>query len=135
MKHRFKNRLFSERKSKPQGCSLIDRMAALAQSSHDLNTALGCAADEIGESLGLERVAILLRREGGMRRVGDYCAHSLGPIGREKLRQLDSEIAGGLDSRGTSIEAIDTSSDPRVIRVLQSTTNRVTQPMVKAILI
>jgi PAS domain S-box-containing protein len=135
MKLPFKNRLFSERKSQTQGCSLIDRMAALAQSSHDLNTALRCAADEIGESLGLERVAILLRREGGMRRVGDYCAHSLGPIGREKLRQLDTEIAGSLDSHKTSIEAIDTRSDSRVIRVLQSATNRVTQPIVKAILI
>src|SRR5438309_7969413 len=114
MKLPFKNRLFAERKSQTQGCSLIDRMAALAQSSHDLNTAVRCAADEIGESLALERVAILLRREGGMRRVGDYCAHSLGPIGREKLRQLDAEIAGSLDSRKTSIEVIDTRSDPGV---------------------
>jgi PAS domain S-box-containing protein len=135
MKLSFTNRLFSERRSQTGDCSLIDRIAALAQSSHDLNTALRCAADEIGESLGLERVAILLQREGGMRRVGDYCAHSLGPIGREKLRQLDTEIADSLDARETSVEAIDARSDPRVIRLLKSLTNRATQPIVRSILV
>ncbi len=118
-----------------QGCTLIDKIAALAQSSHDLNTALRCAADEIGAQLCLERVAILLHDESGFRRAGDYCAQKIGPVEREKLRQLDFEITSGLSSQFGLVEIANAGSDERVSRLLKNAANRTHQPEVKAILI
>src|SRR3981081_583264 len=118
-----------------RGCSIINRIGTLAQSSHDLNTALRCAADEIGAQLGLERVAILLQDEGGLRRAGDYCAEKIGPVEREKLRQLDSEITSGLSSQSDMTEITNAASDERVNRLLKNAANHAHRPEVKAILI
>jgi hypothetical protein len=74
----FIKQLFSGRQDQARGCTLIDKIAALAQSSPDLNSALSSAADEIGRTLDLERAAILLRDESGMRRTGDYCSKEKG---------------------------------------------------------
>jgi|GEM_PF-604570 len=118
-----------------RGCTIINKIGALAQSSHDLNTALRCAADEIGAQLGLERVAIFLQHEGGFRRAGDYCAEKIGPVEREKLRQLDSEITSGLSSQFVLTEIANAGSDERVSRLLMNAANRAHRPEVKAILI
>src|SRR6185369_3813525 len=89
----FKKRFFSGRQDQALGCALIDKIAAGAQSSADLNTALRSAVDEIGRTLDLERAAILLSDESGMARIGEYSANGVGPVEREKLRQVDLEIA------------------------------------------
>jgi PAS domain S-box-containing protein len=118
-----------------RGCTIINKIGALAQSSHDLNTALRLAADEIGAQLGLERVAIVLQHEGGFRRAGDYCAPKIGPVEREKLRQLDSEITSELSSQLSLIEIANAGSDERVSRLMKNAANRAHRPEVKAILI
>lgn len=138
MKFSFTKPLFFDRavhSRASQGCTLIDKIAALAQSSFDLNTALRCAADEIGAQLCLERVAILLRHESGFRRAGDYCAPKTGPVEREKLRQLDLEITSGLSSQFGLVEITNAGSDERVSRLLKNAANRAHRPEVKAILI
>jgi PAS domain S-box-containing protein len=138
MKLSFTKPLFFDREAhsrSSQGCALIDKIAALAQSSHDLNTALRCAADEIGAHLRLERVAILLYHENGFRRAGDYCAQKIGPVEREKLRQLDFEITSGLSSQFGLVEIENAGSDERVSRLLKNAANRTHRPEVKAILI
>jgi len=131
----FKKRFFSGRQDQALGCALIDKIAALAQSSPDLNTALRSAADEIGRTLGLERAAILLRDESGMRRTGDYSASGIGPVEREKLRQLDLEITGDLPSLPSVLEIADAISDPRVSRQLPHATHRAEKSVIRSILI
>lgn len=118
-----------------RGCTIINKIGALAQSSQDLNTALRCAAEEIGAQLRLERVAILLQNEGAYRRVGDYCGPKIGPVEKEKLRQLDTEITNGLSSPFDLTEIADAGSDERVSRLLKNAANRAHRPDVKAILI
>jgi len=118
-----------------RGCTIINKLGILAQSSSDLNTALRCAADEVGAELGLERVAILLQHEGGFRRAGDFCAQKIGPVEREKLRQLDSEITNGLSSQFDMTEITNAASDERVKRLLKNAANHAHRPEVKAILI
>lgn len=96
----FKKRFLSSSSNQFQGCALIDKIATLAQSSDDLNTALRCAASEIGRTFAVDRTAILLRQDGGgMRGAGDYAAEGLGPVEREKLRQLDLEMAHDLGAQ------------------------------------
>ncbi|MEK6406268.1 MAG: GAF domain-containing protein [Acidobacteriota bacterium] len=131
----FKNRFFSRREDQARGCALIDKIAALAQSSPDLSTALRSAADEIGGTLRLERVAILIRDESGMRRTGDYCASGIGPVEREKLRQLDIEIARDVGSHASVLEISDATLDPRVSRWLARGANRGEESAIKSILI
>ncbi|MEK6322071.1 MAG: GAF domain-containing protein [Acidobacteriota bacterium] len=133
MKLSFKNRFFSGRQAR--GCALIDKLATLAQSSLDLNTALRSAADEIGSTLDLERAAILLRDESLMRRIGDYSASGIGPVEREKLRQLDLEITRDLPSLASVLEIADARSDPRVTRRLARATNRAEESAIRSILI
>jgi PAS domain S-box-containing protein len=128
----FKKRFFSGRQDQALGCALIDKIAALAQSSPDLNTTLRSAADEIGRTLGLERAAILLRDESGMRRTGDYSASGIGPVEREKLRQLDLEITRDLPSLASVVEMADAISDPRVSR---RATDRAEKSVIRSILI
>jgi PAS domain S-box-containing protein len=118
MKLSLTSRFLSARKDQGQGYRLIDKIAAFAQSSTDLDIALRSAADEIGRMLGLERVAILLQHETGMRLSGDYCSESIGPVQREKLRQLDTDITRDLDMRVPLSEIADAGSDPRVSRRL-----------------
>lgn len=131
----FKKRIFAARQDQALGCELIDKIAALAQSAPDLNTALRSAADEIGQTLGLERAAILLRDESGMRRTGDYSASGIGPVEREKLRQLDLEITRDLPSLASVLEIPDAISDPRVSRRLSRTTHRAEKAVIRSILI
>lgn len=131
----FKKRFFSGRQDQALGCALIDKIAALAQSSPDLNTALRSAADEIGRTLGLERAAILLRDESGMRRTGDYSASGIGPVEKEKLRQLDLEITRDLPSLASVLEIADARSDPRVSRRLPRATHRAEKSAIRSILI
>lgn len=131
----FTKRFFSAREDQGKGCTLIDKIAALAQSSTDLNIALRCAADEIGRTLGLERAAILLRHESGMRLAGDYCASGIGPVQREKLRQLDIDITRELGTQVPIIEIADARSDPRVSRRLAPAANRAEESAIRAILI
>lgn len=131
----FLNRFFSGRQDQARGCALIDQIAELAQSSPDLITALRSAADEIGRTLGLERAAILLRDESGMRRTGDYSASGIGPVEREKLRQLDLEIISDLPSLDSVIEIADAKSDPRVSRQLARMSNHAEEWAIKSILI
>ena len=119
----FTKRFFLERE-KEQGCSLIDKLTVLAQSSADLNEVLRNAADEIGRSLGLERAAILLRNESRTKLAGDYCASGVGPVQREKLRQLDLDLTKDLTAQVSTIESADPRSDPRVSRRLAPAANR-----------
>jgi PAS domain S-box-containing protein len=128
-------RFFSGRHDQVRGCTLIDKIAALAQSSHDLNSALRSAADEIGRTLGLERAAILLRDESGMRRTGDYCANAIGPVEREKLRQLDLELTTDLPKQASVLEMADARSDARVTRRLARPTNKAEKSAIRSILI
>lgn len=131
----FTKRFFPTREDQVRGCTLIDKIAALAQSSTDLNIALRCAADEIGRTLGLERAAILLRHQGGMRLAGDYCASGIGPVQREKLRQLDIDITRELGTQVPIIEIADARSDPRVSRRLAPAANRAEESAIRSILI
>ena len=123
MKLSFTKRFFPEREQE-QGCTLIDKVTVLAQSSTDLNDALRNAADEIGRTLGLERAAILLRNSSGTRLAGDYCASDVGPVQREKLRQLDIDLTRDLTAQVSTIEIADPRSDPRVSRRLAPAANR-----------
>src|ERR1041384_68686 len=118
MKLSLKKRLFHDHAERAQGCSLIDSIAALAQSSHDLNTALRCAADEIGSLMMLGRVAVLVYRDGRFRRAGDYCANQIGPVEKEKYRQLDLELTGNLNSESRSVEITNADSNETVSRLL-----------------
>ena len=118
-----------------RGCTILNKIGTLAQSSHDLNTALLCAAEEIGAQLELERVAILLQHEGAFRRVGDHCAPKIGPVEKEKLRQLDAEITKGLSLQFDMTEIANAGSDERVSRLLKNAANHAHRPDVKAILI
>lgn len=138
MKLSFTKSLFFDRAAWSRGardCTIINKIGALAQSSTDLNTALRCVAHEIGAQLELERVAILLQHDGGLRRTGDYFAQKIGPVEREKLRQLDSEITSGLSSQFDLTEIANAGSDERVSRLLKNAANRTHRPEVKAILI
>lgn len=135
MKLSFTKPLFFDRAAGARGCTIINKIATLAQSSLDLNTALRCAAEEIGAQLGLERVAILLQHEGAFRRVGDYCAQKIGPVEKEKLRQLDTEITNGLSLQFDLTEIANACSDERVSRLLKNAANHTHRPDVKAILI
>jgi len=123
------------RKDQGQGCKLIDRIAALAQSSTDLHDTLRCAAEETGRTMGLERAAILLQRESSMRLAGDYCATGVGPVQREKLRQLDIDLTKDLAAETPVIEIIDAKTDPRVIRRLAPAANRAKECAIRTILI
>src|ERR1041384_1999193 len=118
MKLSLKKRLFHDHAERAQGCSLIDSIAALAQSSHDLNTALRCAADEIGSLMMLGRVSVLVYRDGRFRRAGDYCANQIGPVEKEKYRQLDLELTGNLNSESRSVEITNADSNETVSRLL-----------------
>ncbi|MFY9571748.1 MAG: GAF domain-containing protein [Blastocatellia bacterium] len=131
----FIKRLFSSPEVQAQGCALIDKIAALAQSSADLNTALRCAADEIGQTLHLERVAILLRHETGLRRTADYCAQAIGPLEKEKLRQLDLDLTQDLGAISSPLEISDGRSDSRVSRRLSPVANGANQSLINSILI
>ncbi len=131
----FTKRFFPADEDKTQGCSLIDKIAALTQSSADLNMVLPSAADEIGRILGLERVAILLQREGGPRLAGDYCPTGVGPVQREKLRQLDLDITRELGGEASVVEIADARSDSRVSRRLAPAANRAEKSAIRSILI
>jgi GAF domain-containing protein len=85
--------------------------------------------------MGLERAAILLQRESSMRLAGDYCATGVGPVQREKLRQLDIDITKDLAAETPVIEIIDAKSDPRVIRRLAPAANRAKECAIRSILI
>lgn len=122
----------STRESPAEGCSLIGAITTLAQTSADLDTALRCAADDIGRILGLERAAILLMDERGARRTGDYSAEGVGPVERERLRQLDLDVTEGLRAQPLMVEIADTRSDPRVNRRL---TPRGEKAFIRSILI
>jgi PAS domain S-box-containing protein len=131
----FIRRFFPAREDQGQGCTLIDKITALAQSSADLNTALRCAAEEIGRTLGLERAALLLRHESGMRLAGDFCSSGIGPVQREKLRQLDIDITRELGAKVPVIEIADARSDPRVNRRLVPAASRAEESVISSILI
>src|SRR5262245_23732227 len=135
MNNFFNTRMFGAPEDMASDCTLIDRIAALAQTSHDLNTTLRCAADEIGRTLGLERAAILLRHESAMRRTGDYFAHGIGPVEKEKLRQLDLEITRDLGSHFAMFELANVKSDPRLSRLLKSPANGRHPLSIKSILV
>src|SRR5262245_1723149 len=107
-------RTFQTRNDESLGCTLVDKLAFLGQSSENLNVALRQAADEIGRTLGLERAAILLQQDCGMRLAGDYCKDSIGPTQREKLRQLDLNLTGTLNGRTSISDITDAGSDPRL---------------------
>ncbi len=131
----FTKRFFPTREEQAHGCTLIDKIAALAQSSADLNIALRCVADEIGQTLVLARAAILLRHESGMRLAGEYCASGIGPVQREKLRQLDLDITRELGTHVSITEIADAGSDPLVSRRLAPAANRAEGLAVSSILI
>ncbi len=131
----FTKRLFPTREDRGHGCALIDQIAALAQASADLNIALRCAADDIGRSLELERTAVLLHSERNMRLAGDYCASGIGPVQREKLRQLDIDITKDLGSQVRIIEIPDAREDSRVSRRLAPAANRAKESGIRSILI
>lgn len=135
MKLSLRRPLFFDNAERAQGWTLIDRIAALAQASHELNAALRYAADEIGAQLGLARVAILLNRESGFLRAGDYCAKKIGPVEKEKFRQLDLEILSALDSQIDPVEIANAGSDERVRRLIRGGRDRARRTDVKAILI
>lgn len=135
MKISVLNKLFSHRDRSARGCSLIDKIASLAQSSTDLDVTLRSAAVEIGQALELERTAILLRDENGMRRSGDYSAAGIGPLEREKLRQLDLEITREIPDQTSELEIGDVRSDPRVSRRLTDATNPPASSAIRSILI
>jgi PAS domain S-box-containing protein len=117
------------------GCSLIEKITAFAQSSDDLNTALRCAADEIGRALALQRVAILLPDETGMRRSGEYSAEGMGQVEREKLRQLDLDLTQDLSSQVGLTEIANTQTDSRVSRRLAPAGRHSNEPSIRSILI
>jgi GAF domain-containing protein len=127
-------RTFQTRYDASLGCALVDKIALLAQSSADLTVALRLAADEIGRALGLERVAILLQQDSGMRLGGDYCAATLGPIQREKLRQVDLDLTESISNQSIT-EITDAGSDPRLRRRLAPATNASEETCVKSVLI
>ncbi|HSB12207.1 MAG TPA: GAF domain-containing protein [Blastocatellia bacterium] len=112
----FLSSFFSARRRPARGCALIQTITTQAQTSHDLTTALQCATDEIGRTFRLERAAIMLFDERGVRRIGDYSAEGVGPVEREKLRQLDLDLTDGTRAQTSLIEISDTRSDPRVSR-------------------
>src|SRR6266498_2173853 len=124
MKLSFPKRFFGSREDQTQGCRLIDNIARLAQNSQDLTTALRCVVDEIGRTMDLERAAILLLHENGARLAGDYCAIGIGPVHREKLRQLDLDITRELDTQCSILEICDARLDPRVSRRLAPAASR-----------
>lgn len=131
----FTKWFFRAREDQAQGCTLIDRIAALAQSSGDLSAALRCAADEIGRTLGLERAAILLLHESGARLAGDYCATGIDQVQKEKLRQLDLDLTRDLGGQLSIIEIADARSDPRVSRRLAPAAGRTGDSAIRSILI
>ena len=135
MRPSLTKRFFPAREEQAQGWSLIDKIAALAQSSPDLNTALRSAADEISRTLGLGRTAILLRHESSMRLVGDSCKNGMGPLEREKLRQLDLDITRDLGPQFALTEIADARSDPRVSRRFAPAASLAEEPAVRCILI
>ena len=128
-------RFFPEHDDQEQGSTLIDTITALAQSSTELNALLRCAADEIGRALGLQRAAILLLNANKMRLAADYCASSVGPVQREKLRQLDIDITLELGPQIANIEVADAQSDARVRRRLARASGRPEGPAISSILI
>ena len=128
-------RTFQARDDQSLGCTLVDKIASLAQSSDDLNMALRLGADEIGRALGLERAAILLQQNSGIKLGGDYCASSVGPIQREKLRQLDLDLTETVESRTSVTEITDAGSDSRVRRRLGSPATRDEDTSVRSVLI
>src|SRR5690349_23463809 len=95
----FTKQFFGTHEEQGQGCVLIDKIAALAQTSDDLNFALKSGAEEIGRALGLERVAILLKHaEGDERLAGEFSPLPVGPVQRERLRQLDPDLTRDLET-------------------------------------
>src|ERR1041384_4398473 len=84
----------------------------------DLKLALRCAADEIGSLMMLGRVSVLVYRDGRFRRAGDYCANQIGPVEKEKYRQLDLELTGNLNSESRSVEITNADSNETVSRLL-----------------
>jgi PAS domain S-box-containing protein len=127
-------RTFQTRYDASLGCALVDKIALLAQSSADLTVALRLAADEIGRTLELERVAILLQQDRGMRLAGNYCAATLGPIQRERLRQVDLDLTETISNQSIT-EITDAGSDPRVRRRLAPAANASEETCVKSVLI
>ncbi len=70
-----------------------------------------------------------------MRRTGDYCAKGIGPVEREKLRQLDLELTTDLPKNASVLEIADARSDPRVTRRLARATNQAEGSSIRSILI
>src|SRR5215813_13024798 len=128
-------RIFQTRSDESLVCTLVDKVASLAQSSENLNVALRQAADEIGRTLGLERAAILLQQDCGMRLAADYCKDSIGPTQREKLRQLDLDLTGTLNGRTSISEITDAGYDPRVRKRLAPAAKPDEDPSIRSILI
>jgi len=128
-------RTFQARENQSLGCTLVDKIASLAQSSDDLNIALRLCADEIGRALGLQRAAILLQQDSGIRLAGDYCASEVGPIQREKLRQLDIDLIERLEGQTFITEITDAGSDPQVRRRLVSAPTRDEDTSIRSVLI
>ena len=131
----FTKLLFPERQDQSKGCTLIDAIAALAQSSHDLDTALRCAADEIGRTLALERAVVLLRNESGLRLAGEYCVRVIGHGERERLRQLDLEIVARPGWEGAPLEIANPGSDQRVKRDVAPGNRATESSSIKSILV
>jgi PAS domain S-box-containing protein len=132
----FTKRFFGTREEQGQGCVLIDKLAALAQTFDDLTLALRSGAEEIGRTLVLERVAILLKHaEGDERLAGEYSPLSVGPVQRERLRQLDTDLTRDPESPAALVEIAEALSDPRVSRRLAPAANRAGDIAISAILI
>jgi PAS domain S-box-containing protein len=131
----FTKRFLPEHNEREPGSTLIDTITALAQSSTELNALLRCAADEIGSALGLQRAAILLLNDNNMRLAADYCESRVGPVQREKLRQLDIDITLELGPLVDKIEIADAQSDARVRRRLAPAAGRPQEPAIRSILI
>src|SRR6185503_10030536 len=108
----FAKRIFAGRSGQSSYYMLVDRIGALARSARDLNTFLSGVADEFGRELDLTRSIILFRTENGIKRAGEFTAQAINSTTRERLRNLDFEIAREFAARSDLVATTIEEADP-----------------------
>jgi PAS domain S-box-containing protein len=90
-------------KRQPDYCTLVESAVRLARSTGDARSLLASIAEEMGQSLDLLRVSILLDNS-GWKCGGEYSAGGLNATAREKLRAIETELVGALSRETTPLQ-------------------------------
>src|SRR5215210_4282859 len=106
-------KLFSNRNGNKNHDRAVERICSLIRSSSDLNEVFHQVAEDIGRSLDLPHVAIILSAERKMKGSGSYYATDLSYNAREDMRLLDQEISRELVNSTAAREMSETELDQR----------------------